>query len=92
MIQLLVWFWLNACVLVHRLHCQLKRSGICLSGVPCGGMVLQLWQHAAADNEQIEIIESIEWLCVNHNTTIVCGCQIRKNNKSPNLRAPPILL
>lgn len=75
---LLVWIWLNACVLVHRLHCRLKRSGICLSGVRYGVAVME----TASDDEQIEIIESIECLCVNHNTAIVCGCRTRKKAKS----------
>ena len=49
-----------------------------MSGVRYGVAVMA----TVADDEQIEIIESIECLCANHNTTIECGCQTRKKVKA----------
>lgn len=45
----------------------------------CDGVAVMA---TVADNEQIEIIESIECLCANHNTAIVCGCQTREKVKA----------
>ena len=49
-----------------------------MSGVRYGVAVMA----TASDDEQIEIIESIECLCVNHNMAIVCGYRTRKKAKA----------